>query len=111
MAGFFDELYVTTPDVHYLSPYYSQLNDRNSRFRRLPKLEPELRCSTAPSNPDNRPELRSTFAPMDPLLLNSPSRPQPLWLYPTFARHIVKGELTILCARPSTVELGEWIAH
>jgi len=39
------------------------------------------------------------------------SRPLPLWLNPTYARHIVRGNFMTLNARPKTVERGEWIAH
>lgn len=38
-------------------------------------------------------------------------RPLPLWLNPTAAKHIVKGNFMTLSARPKTVEQGEWIAH
>jgi len=35
----------------------------------------------------------------------------PLWLSPSYAKHIVKGNFMTLSARPKTVEQGEWIAH
>ncbi|KAL1893755.1 hypothetical protein Sste5346_006258 [Sporothrix stenoceras] len=38
-------------------------------------------------------------------------RPLPLWLNPSYAKHIVKGNFMTLSARPKTVEQGEWIAH
>ncbi len=38
-------------------------------------------------------------------------RPLPLWLNPSYAKHIVKGNFMTLSARPKTVEPGEWIAH
>jgi hypothetical protein len=37
-------------------------------------------------------------------------RPLPLWLSPSYQRHIVKGNFTRLSTRPKTVEPGEWIA-
>ncbi|KAM4067707.1 mob1/phocein family protein [Hirsutella rhossiliensis] len=39
------------------------------------------------------------------------SRTLPLWLDPSHAKHIVRGNLTTLSARPKTVEPGEWVAH
>lgn len=38
-------------------------------------------------------------------------RPLPLWLNPSYSKHIVKGNFMTLSARPKTVEPGEWIAH
>ncbi|KAK9775765.1 putative Maintenance of ploidy protein mob2 [Seiridium cardinale] len=38
-------------------------------------------------------------------------RPLPLWLNPSYAKHIVKGNFMTLSARPKTVDPGEWIAH
>lgn len=38
-------------------------------------------------------------------------RPLPIWLNPTYAKHIVKGNFMTLSAKPKTVEEGEWIAH
>lgn len=38
-------------------------------------------------------------------------QPLPLWLNPSYAKHIVKGNFMTLSARPKTVEQGEWIAH
>lgn len=47
----------------------------------------------------------------DALNLYRLPRPLPLWLNPSYARHIVKGNFTTLSARPKTVDPGEWIAH
>lgn len=38
-------------------------------------------------------------------------RPLPVWLNPSYAKHIVRGNFMTLSARPKTVEQGEWIAH
>ncbi|POR32688.1 Uncharacterized protein TPAR_07095 [Tolypocladium paradoxum] len=38
-------------------------------------------------------------------------RPLPLWLNPTYAKHIVKGNFLTLSVPPKTVEQGEWVAH
>lgn len=38
-------------------------------------------------------------------------KPLPLWLNPSYAKHIVKGNFMTLSARPKTVEQGEWTAH
>lgn len=38
-------------------------------------------------------------------------QPLPVWVNPSYAKHIVKGNFMTLIARPKTVEHGEWIAH
>jgi hypothetical protein len=40
-----------------------------------------------------------------------PNQPLPLWLNPSYAKHIVTGKFTTLSDKPKTVEEGEWIAH
>ncbi|KAI1821675.1 Mob1/phocein [Xylaria intraflava] len=93
--------------------------------------EPEASKTT--TSPSLRPS-RSSPAPMPPkvpVLQSSPPlaesigmatavdddpnfyfpRPLPLWLNPTHAKHIVKGNFMTLSTRPKAVEDAEWIAH
>ena len=56
--------------------------------------------------------LRGILASADEVLASYHlPRPLPMWLNPSYAKHIVKGNFMTLSARPKTVEQGEWIAH
>ncbi|KAM5354277.1 hypothetical protein ACJ41O_000927 [Fusarium nematophilum] len=67
-----------------------------------PALAPRVSFPESPS-------LSETMGIMPPTL-DCP-RPLPLWLSPSHAKHIVKGNFMTLSARPKTVEQGEWVAH
>lgn len=65
--------------------------------------------------PAATPSLSQTFGTASPgdEVLRSYRLPQPLpmWLNPSYAKHIVKGNFMTLSSRPKSVEQGEWMAH
>ncbi|GAO18972.1 hypothetical protein UVI_02014820 [Ustilaginoidea virens] len=83
-------------------------NRHGSDARRRPAADQQFMFPDPLPRPDAG--AASVSADMLPPPLGVP-RPLPLWLHPSHARHIVKGNLMALSARPETVEPGEWIAH
>ncbi|CAK7568739.1 MAG: hypothetical protein SEPTF4163_006741 [Sporothrix epigloea] len=84
-------------------------------FSSLPGSQSASSLATLPPLP-NSPSLAQTIGmhlPTADEVLTSYHlpRPLPLWLNPSYAKHIVKGNFMTLSARPKTVEQGEWIAH
>lgn len=39
------------------------------------------------------------------------AKPMPMWLNNAHSKHIVKGNFMTLCAKPKTMDMGEWVAH
>ncbi|KHO00551.1 Mob1/phocein [Metarhizium album ARSEF 1941] len=78
----------------------------------IPSGEPILSglrpSNSAPRIPQS-PSLTASVGTASPTI--DWTRPLPLWLSPEHAKHIVKGNLMTLSARPKTVEQSEWIAH
>ncbi|KID70265.1 CBK1 kinase activator protein MOB2 [Metarhizium brunneum] len=96
----------------------------NARMRAAPRIEhanpiipsdEPILGGLRPSNSAPRVSLPQSPSLSESMRITPPTidwpRPLPLWLNPAYSKHIVKGNLMTLSARPKTVEHGEWIAH
>lgn len=95
-----------TDDVHHHMPSPSNHSVSSQSSANLSSKLPPL-----PASPSLSQSIGMMGTGEEALNAYHLPRPLPLWLNPTAAKHIVKGNFMTLSARPKTVEQGEWIAH